>query len=81
MPVDMAKFKTSMSLFCDRARNTSLFTGTFSKLSFFNFQHLLNNRVRLEVEMFAMVKSKYISRAVKSAYEALEPGEMIGEQI
>lgn len=81
IPVDIAKLIISISLFADNAIKTSSFTGTFSKLSFFSRLHLLKKSVRLEVEMFAILKSKYIRREVKSGAAALHSGKNIGEQI
>lgn len=77
----MAKFIISISLLADNAIKTSSFTGIFSKLNFFNRLHLPKSRARLEVEIFAILKSKYMRREKKSGEAAFDSGVKIGEQI
>lgn len=70
IPVDMAKFITSISLFPDKAIRTSSFTGTFSRLNFLRRLHLLNNIVRLSGEIYAILRSRYSNRDLKSGCAA-----------
>lgn len=77
----MAKFIISISLLPDNAIKTSSLIGTFSKLSFFSRLHLPKSCATLEVEIFAILKSKYMRREEKSGDAAFDSGVKIGEQI
>lgn len=75
-PKHMVKLITSMSLLAERAIKTLSLTGTFSKLNFFSLSHLLKSSLRLSVDMWAILKSKYISLDLKVGEKALESGSI-----
>lgn len=65
-PVHMAKFNTSNFRFWASALQTGSFKCTCSKLSLRSCRHFENSCTNESVEITAILKSKYCSRAKKS---------------